>query len=30
LQSLGRWREALDKNSPVPALPHIQERTAGI
>jgi uncharacterized protein len=23
LQSLGQWREALDSNSPLPALPHI-------
>jgi len=25
LQSLGQWREALDNNSSLPALPHIDE-----
>jgi uncharacterized protein len=25
LRSLGQWREALDNNSPLPALPHIHE-----
>jgi hypothetical protein len=25
LQSLGQWREALDNNSPLPALPRIDE-----
>jgi predicted metal-dependent hydrolase len=25
IQSLGQWREALDRNSPLPALPRIHE-----